>query len=61
MHIISTLTLLLVRAITLTFESASVLKKSSTMQAHVLANTIGQVLEHYTDAHRIKNTNSLKT
>ena len=51
--------LLLLRAIILTFENASVLKKGSTTHSHVLANTIGQVLEHCTDAHGIKNRNSI--
>ena len=59
MSLISTLILLLLRAHILTFENASVLKKGSTTHSDVLANTIGQVLEHCTDAHRIKNRNSI--
>jgi hypothetical protein len=57
MYIISTLILLLLRAIILILRYASVLKKSSTAQSLVLANTIDEMLGHYTNAHGIKNRN----
>ena len=59
MYIISTLILLLLRATILILRYASVLKKSSTAQSLVLANTIDEVLGHYTSAHGIKNRNSI--
>jgi hypothetical protein len=34
-------------------------KKSSIVQPLILANTIDEVLEHCTDAHGIKNRNSI--
>jgi hypothetical protein len=59
MYIISTSMLLLLRAIILTFEKCKCLKKSSKTHSHVVANTMSQVLEHCTNAHEIKNTNSI--
>jgi hypothetical protein len=50
--------LLLLRAIILTFEYLSVLK-SSAAQSLIFANIIDEVLEHCTDAHGIKNRNSI--